>query len=233
MVTPTNQRALLPLSFRLPLLSPPTSLEFNRRRVAVVGTISLLRATIDASQPASEAEVRALAATLKKGKSPAAGASARTATAGGGASGAGASGAGARGTAPPIDDDLSNKNIEVCFSITYKERGKKEITENFWCPGTIESVSDESTVLGRKKLGCGWVFVNYRDGEADWQLLRPNFFNAKKPGGWRIVASAAELETNFTFEDLSEGDESGDESDDESDDGNGDDEGGSSDDDDE
>ena len=51
--------------------------------------------------------------------------------------------------------------------------------------------------------------------------------------GWRIVASAAELETNFTFEDLSEGDESGDESDEESDDGNGDDEGGSSDDDDE
>ena len=119
------------------------------------------------------------------------------------------------------------------FSITYKERGKKEVTENFWCPGTIESVSDESTVLGRKKLGCGWVFVNYRDGEADWQLLRPNFFNAKKPGGWRIVATAAELETNFTFEDLSEGDESGDESDEESDDGNGDDEGGSSDDDDE
>ena len=72
MVTPTNQRALLPLSFRLPLLSPPTPLEFNRRRVAVVGTISLLRATIDASQPASEAEVRALAATLnKKGKGPA------------------------------------------------------------------------------------------------------------------------------------------------------------------
>ena len=59
------------------------------------------------------------------------------------------------------------------------------------------------------------------------------YFNAKKPGGWRIVASAAELETNFTFEDLSEGDESGDESDDESDDGNDDGEGGSSDDDDE
>ena len=77
------------------------------------------------------------------------------------------------------------------------------------------------------------MFVNSRDGEEDWQLLRPNFFNAKKPGGWRIVASAEELEANFTFEDLSEGDESGDESDDESDDGNGDDEGGSSDDDDE
>ena len=92
------------------------------------------------------------------------------------------------------------------FSITYRERGKKEMTENFWCPGTIESVSDESTVLGRKKLGCGWVFVNYRDGEADWQLLRPTFFNAKKPGGWLIVASAAELETNFEFENLSEGD---------------------------
>ena len=49
-------------------------------------------------------------------------------------------------------------------------------------------------------------------------------------GGWRIVASAAELETNFEFEDLSEGDKSGDESDYENDDGNGDDEGGSSDD---
>ena len=48
-------------------------------------------------------------------------------------------------------------------------------------------------------------------------------------GGWRIVASAAELEANFQFEVLSEGDESGDESDN----GNGDDEGGSSDDDDE
>ena len=126
MVTPTNQRALLPLSFRLPLLSPPTSLEFNRRRVAVAGTISLLRATIDASQPASEAEVRALAAALKKGKGPAAGA--RTATAGGGASGSGASGAGASGTAPLTDDGLSKKNIEVYFSITYRERGKKAMT---------------------------------------------------------------------------------------------------------
>ena len=77
MVTPTNQFALLPLSIRLPLLSPPTPLEFNRRRVAVAGSISLLRATIDASQPASEAEVRALAATLKKGKGPAARAHAR------------------------------------------------------------------------------------------------------------------------------------------------------------
>ena len=47
------------------------------------------------------------------------------------------------------------------------------------------------------------------------------------------VQPVAELEANFEFEDLSEGDESGDESDDESDDGNGDGEGGSSDDDDE
>jgi len=46
----------------------------------------------------------------------------------------------------------------------------------------------------------------------------------------QLLATTAELETNFTFEDLSEGDESGDESDDESDDGNGDDEGGLSDD---
>ena len=75
------------------------------------------------------------------------------------------------------------------------------------------------------------MFVNYRDGKADWQLLHPTFFNAKKPGGWWIVASSAELETNFEFKALSEGDESGDESDDESDDGNGGDEGGSSDDD--
>ena len=152
--------------------------------------------------------MRALAAALKKGKGPAASASAGATTAGGRASGAGASGAGASGTPPPIDDGLLNKNIQVCFSITYKEeRGKKAMTEkNFLCPGTIESVSDESTVLGRKKLGCGWVFVNYRDGEADWQLLHPTFFNAKKPGGWRIVESAAELETNFQFEDLSEGD---------------------------
>ena len=118
------------------------------------------RATIDASQPASEAEVRALAATLKKGKGPVASASAGAATAGSRASGAGASGAGAGGTSPPIDDGLLDKNIEVCFSIiTYKERGKKATTENFWCPGSIESVSDESTVLGRKKLGCGWVFI--------------------------------------------------------------------------
>ena len=127
--------------------------------------------------------MRALAAALKKGKDPAASASAGAATAGGRASGTGASGAGASGTPPPIDDGLLNKllnkNIEVCFSITYQERGKKAMTENFWCPGTIGIVSDESTVLGRKKLGCGWMFVNYRDGEADWQLLRPTFFNAK------------------------------------------------------
>ena len=68
-IAPANQRALLPLSFRLPLLLPPTPLGFNRHKVVVVGTISLLlRAKADASQPASEAEVRALATTLKKGK---------------------------------------------------------------------------------------------------------------------------------------------------------------------
>ena len=111
-ITPANKRALLPLSFRLPLLSPPNPLEFNRRRVAIVGTTSLLRAKIDASQPASEAEVRALSATLMKGKGPAA--SARAATAGGRASGASASGAVASGTPPPVGDGLLNKNIEVC-----------------------------------------------------------------------------------------------------------------------
>ena len=63
---PANRRAPLPLSFRFPLLSPPRSLESNRRKVAVVGTISLDCATVDASQPAGEDEVRALAAALKK-----------------------------------------------------------------------------------------------------------------------------------------------------------------------
>ena len=67
------------------------------------------------------------------------------------------------------------------------------------------------------------------------QLLRPTFFNTKKPGGWRL-ADCRECgrvrETKFQFEDLSEGDESGDESGNESDDGNGDDKGDSSDDDD-
>lgn len=176
--------------------------------------MSLERAQIDASQPAGEADVRALAATLKKdikGKGRAASASAGTA-------GAGASGAGGEsGTAPPIiDDGLVNKNIEVCFAITYRERGKKDIVNNYWCPGIIVRVSDESTVLGRKKLGCGWAHIEYRDGDEDWQLLRPTYHQAKKPGGWRIVAAPTELDTAVPqFEDLSASDES-DESDDES-----------------
>ena len=92
--------------------------------------------------------------------------------------------------------------------MTYKERGKRTVEGLFGCPGTIERVSDEKTMLRRKKLGLGWVYIMFADKSEDWQLLRPTFHNANRAGGWRIIEKDdVSLDDGFTFEDKSEGEE--------------------------
>ena len=95
----------------------------------------------------------------------------------------------------------------------YKSKGKKTIKDLFGCPGTITRVSNEETKLGRKTLGPGWVFIEYKDKSEDWQLLRPTFYETKRAGSWRLIDEAnAALDADYELEDKSD-DEQGESSD--------------------
>ena len=92
--------------------------------------------------------------------------------------------------------------------MTYKGRGKKTVTGLFGCPGKITRVSDENTKLGRKKLGKGWVFIEFEDESEDWQLLRPTFHRANRAGGWRLIGDdETGLDRDFELDDKDSGDE--------------------------
>ena len=71
--------------------------------------------------------------------------------------------------------------------MTYRTRGGGEVVRTCWCPGTITRMSDAGSRDGRRKLGLGWAFVEYDDGESSWLLAsRPTFFNANKAGARRF-----------------------------------------------
>ena len=101
-----------------------------------------------------------------------------------------------------MTEELIGKSIEVTFWMTYKGKGKRKIKDLFGCPGTITQISDENTMIKRKKIGPGWVFIEYKDGSEDWQLLRPTFHNTKRAGSWRLIDDAdADLDLEYELED--------------------------------
>ena len=74
----------------------------------------------------------------------------------------------------------------------YNRRGGGVYVRNAWCGGVIKDVSTASSVdttgAKRRKLGLGHIWVEYDDGTGSWLLAtRPTFYNANKPGGWRLV----------------------------------------------
>ena len=74
------------------------------------------------------------------------------------------------------------------YEATYEKRGGGQVTCNRWFLGEIKQVSTSGTREGRKKLGLGWIYVAHDDGTKNWLLAtRPTFYNANKPGGWRLV----------------------------------------------
>ena len=137
------------------------------------------------------------------------------------------SGSSARAALPEINDALARdkRRVEVVFDLTYKRRGGGEYVTSRWCPGTITDVSTESSVDEsggkRRKLGLGWLFIEYDDGAGGWLLAtRPSFYRAAKPGGWRFLgdnldvdddeedsADEEELESAPSDDEMSDGDD--------------------------
>ena len=78
--------------------------------------------------------------------------------------------------------------VEVAWEMTYEKRGGGEYTCTCWCPGVVKKASTVNTFEGRKKLGLGWLFIEYEmDGSSSWLLAnRPKLFNANKAGAWRF-----------------------------------------------
>lgn len=169
----------------------------KRRLVPKVGTMTTQRAEIEGKEVRTADEVKAAAIEMK--------AAAPSRSSGSASARRSASSAPAARSAPVIDSSLVNKAIEVTFEMTYG-RGKSKITGLFGCPGKIARVSDEKTTPQRKKIGLGWAYINFTDGSDDWQLLRPNFFEKHRPGGWRIInENDLTLDANYEFEDASDG----------------------------
>ena len=63
-------------------------------------------------------------------------------------------------------------------------------------------------LAGAKKLGLGWVWVEYDDKEKDWLLLRPSYYRTARPGSWRLepVGSSGLAECDFEGESDSDSD---------------------------
>ena len=84
------------------------------------------------------------------------------------------------------------------YEMEYNRRDGGVYKTNQWCAGTIKGISDASTVdataAKRKKLGMGWLWIEYADGTGGWLLAtRPIFYKAKKPGGGRLVPRDGEM----------------------------------------
>ena len=92
---------------------------------------------------------------------------------------------------PEVNETLKGRRVQVMFELEYNRKGGSVYRRNVWCAGEIKDVSVEGTYdttgTKRRKLGTGWVWIEYDDKTAGWLLAtRPTFFNAVKPGGWRF-----------------------------------------------
>ena len=85
------------------------------------------------------------------------------------------------------------------WEMEYNRRDGGVYKTNQWCAGTIRGISDANTVdmtaAKRKKLGMGWLWIEYKDGTGGWLLAtRPTFYKANKPGGWHLVKRDGEMD---------------------------------------
>ena len=88
---------------------------------------------------------------------------------------------------PEINDELVGKRIEAAWNLTYNLAGGRQATDVFWCPGVIEAVSDENTRVDNKKIGTGWIFISYDDGEKGWSLASDRWrWDSAKAGCFRF-----------------------------------------------
>ena len=106
---------------------------------------------------------------------------------------------GARRRSLPEISSLLDREIEVMWEMEYNRRDGGVYKTNQWCAGTIRGISDANTVdmtaAKRKKLGMGWLWIEYKDGTGGWLLAtRPTFYKANKPGGWHLVKRDGEMD---------------------------------------
>jgi hypothetical protein len=117
----------------------------------------------------------------------------------------------ARASLPAIDGSLVGCRIKVVWQNTYGT-GRKAQVRIEECPGVVAQVADGETELNGKKLGPGWVYVKYDEGEEDdlcWKQLQPHMHRSAEPGGWWLPAEGEDcgLEHDFELESNSSDDE--------------------------
>ena len=173
-------------SERLELSSEPVIPEFHGRVLSTLGTPALWRIRAESESLGTEDEVRseadayeAAASARRSSRSSGAGSSARRSS-----------------EPPPIDASLLRRRVLVLWNITYTVRGGGNYTDLFSCPGIITDISGEDTeVEGHGKVGMGWIFVEYDDGEKGWIIAsRSGFFGTSRAGAWVLVPEGSEEE---------------------------------------
>ena len=90
---------------------------------------------------------------------------------------------------PEINAELIGKRIEAAWDLTYNLANGSSATGLFWCPGIVEAVSDDTTRVDGKKIGNGWMFIAYDDGETCWSLASDRWrWDSCKSGSLRFEA---------------------------------------------
>ena len=88
---------------------------------------------------------------------------------------------------PELNNELVGKRIEAAWDLTYNLAGGRQATGLFWCPGVIEALSDETTRVDNKKVGMGWIFIVYDDGDKGWSLASDRWrWDSSKAGCFRF-----------------------------------------------
>ena len=87
---------------------------------------------------------------------------------------------------PEITTELIGLEVDVAWNVTYNLAGGGQTTNVYWCPGTIEHISNDETERDGKNLGDGWLFVAYKDGDSGWIVANERWrWDTSKAGSIR------------------------------------------------
>ena len=87
---------------------------------------------------------------------------------------------------PEVTTELIGLEVDVAWNATYNLAGGGQTTNVYWCPGTIEHISNDETERDGKKLGDGWLFVAYKDGDSGWIVANERWrWDTSKAGSIR------------------------------------------------
>ena len=100
---------------------------------------------------------------------------------------------------PSIDSALVGRRISAVWENTYIVKRKK-IVRIESCPGVVLRISNKETIVNGKKIGLGWIYVKYDEGEENdhcWWKAEKVCYRSDEPGGWKIVEEEEEGESGL------------------------------------